>query len=176
METKKTPWRKNLDPRYICGEDLIAEQNGFKKELIVRMSKFNDAPTFDQSKQSEVTKTAIWLIDHETNKPIYKPLILNVTNGEKLSELLGNNSIFMEDWDYSIPFVLYAKPDKRHGFVARCKKYHEISKVDDSKAIAELTKATTLDELKSMWMSLSTEEKNNNKVIAFKEEHKKKLS
>jgi len=162
----KTPWRKNLDPRYISGEDLISGINGLKKEMIVTLTKFNDAPTFDQKLQKEVTSTAIWLTDYETKKLIYKPVILNVGRGEFLSKKLGNNSLFIEDFSTTIPFVMFAQADRRHGFVVRFKEYYPPATISDANALKVLEESKDLEELKKNFLSLSKEEQRLVTVIA----------
>lgn len=173
-EIKKTPWKKNIDPRYISGEDLMIERNGLQKEMVVTIAKFTDSPTFDQKKQEETDKTAIWLKDYKTGKMLYKPVILNVTNGEFLSNEIGGGSLYIDDFDTTKPFVMYPKPDKRHGFVVRFKKYYA-PQISDANAITILSLATTQDELKEKWLSLSVAERNIASVIAFKDELKAKL-
>lgn len=176
QEQVKIPWRKNLDPRYISGEDLLAEQHGLKREMVVTLAKYEDAPTFDMKSQKEVDKTALWLKEYPSGKMIYKPAILNVTNGKFLSKEIGNNSIFITDFDLTKPFVLFAQPDSRHGHVARFKKYYPPTKATDTNALEQLNKATTLVELGTTWESLSLDEKKLPSVMALKESLKTKLS
>jgi len=175
---EKVPWRKNLDKRYISGEDLkngIELGKGLKPEMVVTLSKFNDAPTFDQKLQQEVSKTAIWLSEYPSGKQLYKPVILNVSNGEFLEKEIGGGSIFISDFDTTKPFIIYAKPDRRHGFVARFKKYYPKNVASDVEALAKLKICKSLEELTSAWLSLSTVEKNLPKVLAEKELLKTKL-
>ena len=117
----RTHWKKNNDSRYISGEDLKAELNGLKKEMIVTVHKFNDSGTFDQKLQKEVTKTALFLKD-AAGKEVYKPAILNNTNAKFFIKEFGSE--FMEDW-LNRPVTIYAAPDKRHGFVVRFKSYQK---------------------------------------------------
>jgi hypothetical protein len=176
---EKIPWRKNLDKRYISGEDLLSGEamgKGLRPEMVVTMAKFNDAPAFDQSKQQEVTKTAIWLNEYPSGKPLYKPVLLNVANGEFLSKEIGNNSLYITDFDHTKPFVLWAMPDKRHGHVARFKKYYPPATATDTTAIASLSEAKSLSELGERWAALSAEEKKLPTVLAKKEELKKTLT
>jgi hypothetical protein len=129
--SEKTPWRKNLDKRYISGEDLIMGESmnkGLKREMVVTLMKYEDSPAFDQKLQKETDKTAIWLKDHFTGQMLYKPMLLNVINGEFLAKEIGGNSLFIDDFSTTIPFVIYACPDRRHGHVVRCKKYVPIAK------------------------------------------------
>lgn len=176
---QKIPWRKNLDPRYISGEDLLrgeAMGKGLRPEMVVTMAKFNDAPTFDKTSQAEVTKTAIWLNEYPSGKPLYKPVILNVTNGEFLSKEIGGGSIYITDFDHTKPFVLWAQPDRRHGHVARFKKYYPPAQVSDANAIALLNAAEkTSDALNKVWGELSAEEKKLPSVLAVVNKLKSEL-
>jgi len=174
----KTPFRKNLDKRYISGEDLqngIELNKGLKPEIVVTLAKFNDAPAFDQKSQSEVNKTAIWLKEYPSGKLLYKPCLLNVTRSAFMSKELANNSMFIDDCDVTKPFVIYAKQDRRHGHVVGFKKYIPTNKTSDVEALGKLNKCKTLDELKNTWGTFSDGEKTLPTVLAKKEELKTKL-
>jgi len=173
METQKTHWRKNLDPRYVSGEDLKNSLHGLRPEMIVCVHEMKDALTFDQSTQKEVTKTSLWLKDLSTNQIIYKPVILNVSNAKTFAKEF--NSDFIEDW-YNKPIVLFAQADKRFGHVARFKHYYPPAQATDTKAIAALNTATTLETLGEIWSGLTAEEKKLPTVLALKETLKAKLS
>ena len=166
-----THWKKNNDSRYISGEDLQAELHGLRKEMVVVIDRFEDAETFDQASNSKAIKTGFWLKELNGTK-VYKPVILNNTNADFCRKEF--NSDYMEHW-IGKPFVLYAKPDKRHGFVARFKKYFA-PQISDANALTILALATTQDELKEKWMQLSAVEKNIPSVIKFKDDLKAKLS
>ncbi len=177
-ELQKTPFRKNLDPRYISGEDLLTGESmgkGLKKEIVVTLVGFKDAPAFDQSLQKEVDKTALWLKDYHTGKELYKPCLMNVTRAEFLSKELANGSLFIDDCDQTKPFVIYAKADKRHGHVVAFKKYFAPPSVTDTEAMILLSKVTSLDDLKLAWEGLSAAEKKLPTVMAKKEELKNKF-
>lgn len=173
METvEKTHWKKNIDSRYISGEDLKSALRGLKPEMVVVVDDMKDSPTFDQSTQKEVTKTSLWLKDITGNK-IYKPVILNTTNAKFFVNEF--KSEFIEDW-YGKPVVLFAMPDKRFGHVARFKHYYPPAKVTDEAAILLLNKATTVAELGEFWGTLSADEKKLPTVLSLKEQLKTKLS
>jgi hypothetical protein len=171
--TEKTHWRKNLDPRYVSGEDLKASLHGLRPEMNVCVNEMKDAPTFDQSTQKEVTKTSLWLMDLDTKKVIYKPVILNVSNAKFFVKEF--NSDYIEDW-YNKQVVLFAMPDKRFGHVARFKHYYPPAKATDTEGLAMLNKATTLAQLGEFWASLSANEKKLPTVLALKEQLKTQLS
>ena len=149
----KTPWSKNNDSRYISGEDLqfgLELNKGLKPEMVVKISTFKDSETFDQNAQEKIIKTGLTLIDIETGNELYKPLILNNINGDFLEKEFG--SIYLEDW-IGKEFVLYAKADKRHVFVARCKKYYPKVKPTFTQAQFENAKkaGATVEKIKEIY-------------------------
>ncbi len=178
MEKNKTPFRKNLDKRYISGEDLKNGKEmgkGLSPEMVVTLAKFNDAPAFDQKTQSEVNKTAIWMKEYPSGKLLYKPCLLNVTRSTFLSKELANNSLFIDDCDTNKPFILYAKPDRRHGYVVAFKKFFKPNKASDKEALINLSKCKTLNDLKDVWSKLNAQEKLLPTVLAKKESLKSTL-
>ena len=157
---EKTPWRKNLDPRYIGGEDLLAGMKGLKREMVVTIVRYEDVPTFDQKLQKEVDKTGLWLKEYPNGEILYKQCILNVERGKFLSNEIGNGSLFIDDFDNTKPFVMYARPDRRHGHVVAFKKYYPPTKatIDPAPIIAKINAVTTLDELKAIYTGLTPDE------------------
>jgi hypothetical protein len=170
METL-THWKKNNDSRYISGEDLKAELKGLKKEMSVVISKFEDSETFDMNSQKKLTRTGFWLSEYPSGTPLYKPVILNNTNANFCEKEFGSE--YMEHW-LNKPLVLYALADKRHGHVARFKKYYA-PQISDVNALATLNKSKTLDELKSNWELLTPTEKNLATALALKDKLKTTL-
>jgi len=165
-EQEKTHWKKNIDSRYISGEDLKAELKGLKQEMSVVITHFQDSETFDQSSQDKKVKTGFFLAEYPSKTPVYKPMILNATNAKFCAKEFGSD--YMEDW-IGKPLVLFAMPDKRFGHVARFKKHIEAVKVDEAKCKSDLGKANTLPELQTAWMALTPAEQNNPVVLAEKE-------
>jgi len=165
---EKTPWRKNLDTRYISGENLKFEVNGLKNEQTVIITGFEDVETFDQKKQSEITKSGLFFADYKTGEKLPKPAILNV----RISKFLEKefNSIYIDDW-LNKPVVLYAKPDKRFNWVVDIKKYYP-PQISDVNALGVLSVATNLEQLGEYWKTLSAEEKKLPTVLALKEKLK----
>lgn len=165
-EESLTHWKKNIDSRYISGEDLKAELKGLKAEMNVVITHFQDSETFDQSDQSKKVKTGFFLAELPSKTPLYKPMILNATNAKFCAKEFGSD--FMEHW-IDKPLVLFAMPDKRFGHVARFKKYTAPVVVDEKAAIAKLTPSKTLAELQTNWSSLTSAEQSNAAVIAEKD-------
>lgn len=119
-ETQKTHWKKNLDSRYISGEDLQAELHGLKPEMLVCIERFQDAETYDQNTNAKKTATGLWLKDVQSGTVLYKPVILNKTNAKFFAKECGSD--YMEDW-LGKTAILYAVKDSRHGYVVRFKAY-----------------------------------------------------
>lgn len=166
-----THWKKNLDSRYISGEDLQGELKGLKKEMVVVITRFDDADTFDSNTQAKGVKTGFFL--KELNgKELYKPVLLNKTNAEFCRKEF--KSEFMEHW-VNKPFTLYAMPDKRFGFVARFKKYYP-PQISDVNALGVLSVAENLQQLGEFWATLTAEEKKLPTVMKLKDELKNKFT
>jgi hypothetical protein len=163
-----THWKKNNDSRYISGEDLKAELKGLKKEMAVTISKFEDSETFDQKTQQKLIKTGFFLAEYPSGILLHKPVILNNTNANFCAKEF--QSEFMEHW-LNKPLVLYAQVDKRHGHVARFKKYYAPS-ISDVNALSIVSVSKTLIELQENWAKLTPAEKNLATVLAKKEQLK----
>lgn len=162
METL-THWKKNIDQNFICGEDLQSEIKGLKKEMVVTIDHFGDNEAFDQKKNSKIQVTGLYLKDLSGN-PLFKPVVLNKINGRFLID--ETKSEYMEKW-VGHKCVLFAQPDKRHGFVVRFKHYYPPAKITDTAAIAKLNAAEkTSEALNKIWSELSAEEKKLPTVLA----------
>ena len=152
METNKTLWKKNLDSKYISGEDLQLSNKGLKPEMVVTIERFNDDKTFDKQKNSDVVVSALYLKEFN-GAALYKPVILNRTNAKFFVKETGSD--FMEDW-LNKPVIVYAQKDSRHGFVVRFKSYVKPNLVKDSEMFKQakiaLEKGTaTMDKIKSRY-------------------------
>lgn len=168
--TNLTHWKKNNDSRYISGEDLKSGLNGLKPEMVVVIDSFQDSETFDMKAQKTITRTGFWLKELNGNK-IYKPVILNNTNANFCAKEFKSD--FMEHW-IGKPFVLFAQADKRHGFVARFKKYYPPA-ISDVTALATIKASTTLTELQTNWKKLTPQEQALPTVLALKDQLKTEL-
>jgi len=184
METK-THWKKNNDSRYISGEDLHSGLKGLKPEMVVEIVSFEDTETFDQNQNKQIVKTGLNLKEHQGGK-VYKPVILNNTNAKFLVKEFASE--FMEDW-IGKPIVLYAQADRRHGYVARFKKYYapkqtqqplpqqpKVSQEDIALIVEQLDLITELEQLKKYWDGLSIAEKNVAEILTAKENAKTRLT
>jgi hypothetical protein len=152
METTKTLWKKNLDSKYISGEDLQLSNKGLKPEMVVTIERFNDDKTFDKQKNSDVIVSALYLKEFN-GAALYKPVVLNRTNAKFFVKETGSD--FMEDW-LNKPVIVYAQKDSRHGFVVRFKSYVKPNLVKDSEMFKQakiaLEKGTaTMDKIKSRY-------------------------
>jgi hypothetical protein len=166
-----THWKKNIDSKYVSGEDLVNSLKGLKPEMVVEITKFEDSETFDQQLQAKITKTGLFL--KEVNGAhLYKPVILNKTNAVFLT--MNFNTAFMEHW-VGKPVVLFAKADKRHGQVVRFRKYIAPATITDVRALKSLEESTNIQQLVKNWEGLSADEKKLPSVIAKKEQLKTTL-
>lgn len=116
---ENTTWKKNIDSRYISGEDLQNSVKGLRPEMIVFIDKYEDAEFFDQNKQEKRIGTGFFLKE-PGGRPVYKPCLLNKTNAKVLDKEFGTDQ--MAQW-VGKPFIMYAQKDSRHGFVVRFKKF-----------------------------------------------------
>lgn len=141
-----THWKKNVDSRYISGEDLLNGLKGLRKEMNVQIVSFKDSESYDQKANQKTIVTAISMVDVDTGQMLYKPMILNKTNARFLEKEF--NSPYLENW-LNKTFTIYAQPDRRHGHVVRCRR--AIIQVDTSSYVAAMNNCQTLDELKNIW-------------------------
>ena len=149
---------------------------GLKPEMVVTLANFKDALAFDQKAQQEINKTALYLKEYPSGNMVYKPALLNVGKSEFLSKELANNSLYIDDCDITKPFVMYAKPDKRHGFVVAFKKYYPPITVSDKDALLLFDKCNTLEDVQTTWLALSNDERKLPSVMAKKELLKTKFT
>jgi len=119
----KTHWKKNLDSKFISGEDLKSSLNNLSPEMAVVIDRFSDDETFDANKSAKTTITGLYLKDL-SGKKLYKPTILNKTNAKFFTKEFGSD--YMEDW-VNKPVTMFAQADSRHGFVVRFRKYKKPS-------------------------------------------------
>ena len=155
-----THWKKNLDSRYISGEDLQAELHGLKKEMVVSIDRFNDTDTFDSSKNEKRIVTGLFLKD-SNGVALYKPALLNRINAKFFIKETGSE--FVDHW-IGIPVIMYAQKDSRHGYVVRFKKYVLPTLVKDSENFNKCYQAIhnngyTMDQIRKKYQVSSEVEK-----------------
>lgn len=117
-EPTKYHWKKHNDSNFIAGDDMQSSLNGLKPEMIVHISRFTEAESFDQNKQQKTMVTTLWLVS--AGKELYKPMVLNKTNAKFWIKETGSE--YVDDW-LNKPVILYAHKDSRHGYVVRFRKY-----------------------------------------------------
>ena len=149
--SEKIHWRKNLDSKYMCGEDLNSSLKGLKPEMVVCIERFNDDKTFDKNKSADVVVSALYL--KEVNgSALYKPVILNKTNARFFIKETGSE--FIDDW-IGRPVTMFAQKDSRHGYVVRFKAYVKPTLLKDSEAFTKVKTAMasgyTIDQVKNKY-------------------------
>lgn len=116
-----THWKKNIDTRYISGEDLMDGFNGLQREMVVKLVSFQDGETFDMKKQAKETRTILFFSD-SSGKKLHKGVVLNKTNAKFFVKEMESPE--MEDWSKK-QVIMYAHKDNRHGYVVRFKRYEK---------------------------------------------------
>lgn len=163
-----TSFKKHIDNRYISGENLkfgIEEQKGLKPEMVVYFHSFNDGDTYDQQKQEKIIKHVIYFTDCETGEKLKKGVLMNKSHADFLKRELAGGKDSMEEIDKNTPFVLFAEPHRRFGYVARFKKYFA-PQVSDKRAIDLLNNSKDL--AKTWTTELTQEERAINSVLNLK--------
>lgn len=149
----KTLWKKNLDSKFISGEDLILSVKGLSPEMVVTLVNQKDDKTFDKNKSADVVVTSLYFTD-QTGKQLYKPAILNKTNAKFFEKETG--SPYIEDW-YGRTVLMYAQKDSRHGHVVRFRTYVKPTLIKDSDNFKKAKTAIdsgnyTLEQVKSRYV------------------------
>ena len=152
---EKTSWHKNIDSNFISGEDLTEERKGLKKSMNVMVERFDDRETFDKNTQSTILKSALYLKEVDGNS-LYKPVLLNKTNAMFFDKLTKSDKI--DDW-VGVEVVLFAQADSRHGHVVRFRKAPPKKAEIDPAIVARFEACANGEELKTLFLSLSKEEK-----------------
>ena len=152
---EKTSWHKNIDSNFISGEDLTEERKGLKKSMNVVVERFDDRETFDKNTQSSILKSALYLKEVD-GKSLYKPVLLNKTNAMFFDKLTKSDKL--DDW-IGVEVVLFAQADSRHGHVVRFRKAPPKKAELDPAIVARFEACTNGEDLKAVFMSLSSVEK-----------------
>lgn len=159
-EDKFYHWKKNIDNKFIAGEDLQGCLKGLKPEMIVVIEKFGEDESFDQNAQKKKLVTDLFL--KEVNgASLYKPVVLNKTNARFFAAEFKSDNV----WDWlNKPVTMFAQPDRRHGYVVRFRSAPPSVAFDNTPGKAQLEKSTDLATLKTNWESLSEEMRADNEL------------
>jgi len=110
-------------------------------------------------------------------EPDYKPMICNATNGKAITKAL--KTPYIEQW-VGQKIQLYSKRIRAFGEdmdALRVREYApKMEQIDPSLAVAKITACQTLDELKSVYGSLSKQEQAHPDVVKAKDVRKGDVS
>lgn len=159
-------WKNFLDKDYLGSHNL---EKG--EEMLLTIAKF-------EGEEMVLTKAGS---DEKSPKPVLyfaedvPKMIMNITNGNTISALYGSHP---DNW-VGKQIQVYATPVKAFGKTQdalRIRDFVPKINVDVATYKAQLSKAKTLDELKTIWTQLPVSARNNKEVEAEKDIIKNNLS
>lgn len=156
-------WRNFLDKNYLGAHNL---EEG--EEFLLTIEKFEGEEMVQTADGSKGSKQVLYF---KEDKP---KMILNITNATIIASLYGNHP---EDW-IGKQIQVYSANIKAFGKMQdalRVRDFPPKINVDVKAHQEKLSVASNLDELKSIWASLPVSVRNNEEMIAYKDELKKKL-
>jgi hypothetical protein len=170
-------WTKHIDTRYISGEDLVTAVNGLKPEMDVYLYDAVEGETFDQKQNATEIKWVLHFKTLDGNRPLYKGSIANKGAKDAMLNALqyykGIKSNVIQDC-YNLPITMYAKQDKRHGYVVRFKPYRPSQEFKDAeRAIKD---AKNVKDLEAAYKGLSDKMQKNAYMIDLVKTLKEELS
>lgn len=161
MSDKLTHWKQLKNPDYI---GAYALQPGEEIILTIKSCGLEQVVGTDGKKQD-------CLVVHFM-EPV-KPMILNNTNAKTISKV--HQTPYMEQWTGK-KIQIYARRVRAFGEDVDALRVRDFAPkavtVDPAKAIATINAATTLDELKKAYTSLTKEEQGHPDVIKAKDAKK----
>jgi hypothetical protein len=169
METK-THIDKLRNPNYLGGWDLL-DEHGKTIDKVVTIKEIKNESVFNQKNQEEQQVITVFFNE-------CKPIILNATNRKTLKKVTDTE--YIEDM-IGKRITLTTKKIKAFGEMHDAirivaSKTNEPVVVDVTLTIAKFKDVKTLDQLKTVWGSLSTPEQANAEVIAKKDALKTELT
>lgn len=165
METKKTHWLQNPNKNYLGHQDL---PNG--DDLIVTIASANWEEVKDPTRNTKEDKRVV-----RFQEKWIKPFICNETNAEMIMKVTGAR--FMEDssWKKVQLYVAQTKMRKEMVDCLRIRDFVPEEVLDNSKAIEKLNECKSLEELQTVYLSLSHKEKADKEVVDLKDKKKNEL-
>lgn len=153
-------WKNFLDKDYLGSHNLEAGE-----ELLVTIAKFEGEESVKNTDGKESAKTVLYF------KEQVPKMIMNITNGNTLSNLYGSHP---DKW-IGKQIQIFATPVKAFGKTQdalRIRDFIPKINVNSSIHIEKLSTATTLEELKSIFTSLPVSAQRDVEVVAKKDELK----
>lgn len=156
-------WKNFLDKDYLGAHNL---EKG--EEMRLTIDKFVGEEKVKTADGTKV-KTVLYF------KEQVPKMILNITNGNTISALYGTHP---ENWAGK-QIQVYVTPVKAFGGVQDALRIRDVipkRKIDNSLALTHITEATGLEDLKTRYLSLTIEERNDLQVVKLTNELKAKYA
>lgn len=167
MSTSNTHWRKFHETEFLGSFDLV--EQGLE-EKILTIENVVGKTVKDDKGRDEVVLTCSFLEEK-------KPMVLNATNCKAIQVVSGTPII--ENWS-GVRVTLYIqKGIKAFGKVVdglRIRDFKPKAQIDPTEAIEKLKGALDIQDLQTIWKSLSKDEQQNKSIINTKNTMKNELS
>lgn len=169
-------WTKHIDTRYISGEDLMTGANGLEPEMDVYLYNAVEGETFDQKQNATEIKWVLHFKKLSDNTPLYKGSVANKGAKDAMLNALqfykGIKSNVIQDC-YNLPITMFAKHDKRHGYVVRFKPYRPTQEFKEAQSAIKACKS--IKDLEATYKSLDDSMKKNAYIIDLVNSKKSEL-
>jgi len=146
-------WKNFLDKNYLGSHNL--EQG---EEMLLTIDKFVGEEEVKATDGSKQTKPVLYF------KEDVPKMIMNITNGNTITALYGSHP---DNW-IGKKIQIFSTPVRAFGKTQEALRIRDVvpqSKVDNKDALHKLEMATTQEELKTAYLALSLEERNDTEVI-----------
>jgi hypothetical protein len=157
-------WKNFLDKDYLGSHNL---ENG--EEMLLTIEKFLGEESVKGADGKSQVKPVLYF------KEDVPKMIMNVTNGNTISNLYGSHP---DGW-VGKKIQIFSTPVKAFGKVQDALRIRDVipaQKVDNKNALSKISSCSTKEELKTTYLSLTTEERNDTEVKKLANELKIKLS
>ncbi len=157
-------WKNFLDKDYLGSHNL---EKG--EEMLLTISKFDGEEEVQSADGSKKPKPVLYF------KEDVPKMIMNITNGNTISALYGSHP---DSW-IGKQVQVFATPVKAFGKTQdalRIRDFMPTRTVDVATFKGLLAKATTLEELKTIWVKFPTSARNDKELVVEKDTIKNKLS
>ena len=157
-------WKNFLDKKYLGSHNL--EQG---EEIIVTIEKFEGEELVKSTDGKDAPKMVLYF---KENIP---KMILNITNGKTLEALYGPHP---DQW-IGKQIQVFSTMVKSFGKMELGLRIRDVipkGKVDNSSAIKKVSGAQSLQELRTIFLTLTSEERNDKEVLALTNSLKSKYA
>ena len=157
-------WKNYIDKNYLGSHNLESGE-----EMLLTIAKFVGEEPVQGADGSKSIKTVLYF---KENVP---KMIMNITNGNTLTALYGSHP---DGW-IGKQIQIFATPVKAFGKVQDALRIRDVipaQKIDNKEALLKIGGAKTQEELKTIFLGLTTEERNDKEVLRITNNLKAKFS